>query len=109
MIRELVDFMEPLENLTNDLANAIEITLSPTVSQDLRLEALNACERFKETSPCCSEAGFFLATSTKWSKMVQHFGLHLIEHTIKYRWNQIGQQEKIFIKVNFFAIFVGKP
>lgn len=30
---------------------------------------------------------------------MRHFGLQLMEHTVKYRWTQISHQEKIFIKV----------
>lgn len=54
--------------------------------------------RFKELSPLCPQAGFFLATS-QYSNIVKHFGLQLIEYTIKFNWNNISQQEKVFIKV----------
>lgn len=83
-----------------DLARAVELTMSPTALQNDRLKAYNACESFKETSPLCAEAGLFLAAGTQNSIISRHFGLQLMEHTVKYRWTQISQQEKIFIKEN---------
>ncbi|CAH0560661.1 unnamed protein product [Brassicogethes aeneus] len=86
--------------LAADLARAVELTLSPEASQSDRLKAYNACESFKETSPLCAEAGLFLAAGTQNSLISRHFGLQLMEYTVKYRWTQISQQEKLFIKEN---------
>lgn len=85
--------------LAADLARAVELTMSAGASQVERHKAYAACESFKETSPLCAEAGLFLAAGAHYSLFVRHFGLQLMEHTVKYRWNQISQQEKIFIKV----------
>ncbi|KAI4464063.1 exportin 1/5 [Holotrichia oblita] len=65
-----------------------------------RHKAYTACESFKETSPLEVEAGLYLAAGTQHSLVARHFGLQLMEHTVKYRWTQISQQEKIFIKEN---------
>lgn len=54
--------------------------------------------RFKELSPLCAQAGLYLA-SGPFNPVVRHFGLQLMEHTVKFKWNQIQQQEKLFIKV----------
>lgn len=35
-----------------------------------------------------------------------HFGLQLMEHCVKYRWNQLSQQEKLFIKENAMRLLV---
>ncbi|XP_017770815.1 PREDICTED: exportin-5 [Nicrophorus vespilloides] len=86
--------------LAADLARAVELTMSPTAAQADRLKAYNACESFKETSPLCAEAGLFLAAGTQHSILSRHFGLQLMEHTVKYRWTQISQNEKLFIKEN---------
>nr|CAI5833878.1 unnamed protein product [Callosobruchus analis] len=86
--------------LAADLARAVELTMSPGASQQDRLRAYQACESFKETSPLCAEAGLYLAAGTQHSLISRHFGLQLMEHTVKYRWTQISQQEKIFIKEN---------
>lgn len=85
--------------LAEELARAVELTMSASASQIARHEAYTACERFKETSPLCAQAGLYLAAAEQYSTIVRHFGLQLMEHTVKYRWNHISQQEKVFIKV----------
>lgn len=85
--------------LAADLARAVELTMSESASQSDRRKAYNACESFKETSPLCAEAGLYLAAGTQHSLIARHFGLQLMEHSVKYRWTQISQQEKLFIKV----------
>lgn len=88
--------------LAADLARAVELTMNPAASQQDRLRAYQACESFKDTSPLCAEAGLYLAASIHNSPVARHFGLQLMEHTVKYRWTQISQQEKLFIKVYHF-------
>ncbi|XP_063635892.1 exportin-5 [Cydia splendana] len=85
--------------IADELSRAVELTLNPTVSHEARNQAYNACESFKESSPWCAQAGLLLA-SGQYSAVVKHFGLQLMEHTVKYRWTQITQAEKIFIKEN---------
>lgn len=55
--------------------------------------------RFKDMSPFCAQAGLYLA-SGPFSANIRHFGLQLMEHTVKFKWNCISQEEKIFIKVS---------
>ncbi|KAF9801384.1 hypothetical protein SFRURICE_016767 [Spodoptera frugiperda] len=86
--------------LVEELSRAVELTLIPTVSHEERSQAYNACESFKENSPWCAQAGLLLASGNQHSPGVKHFGLQLMEHTVKYRWTQITQAEKIFIKEN---------
>ncbi|CAK9799475.1 XPO5 [Anthophora quadrimaculata] len=63
--------------ISAELAQVVEVMMSPNVPQQQRLE--KAPNR---------------------SSVVRHFGLQLMEHCIKYRWTQISQSEKIFIKEN---------
>ncbi|KZC13806.1 Exportin-5 [Dufourea novaeangliae] len=87
--------------ISAELAQVVEVMMSPNVPQQQRLEVYNACERFKESSPLCAQCGLYLAQkSPNRSSVVRHFGLQLMEHCIKYRWTQISQSEKIFIKEN---------
>ncbi|XP_068627564.1 exportin-5 [Battus philenor] len=86
--------------IADELSRAVELTLNPAVSHDARNQAYNACESFKENSPWCAQAGLLLASGSQYSAVVKHFGLQLMEHTVKYRWTQITQAEKIFIKEN---------
>lgn len=87
--------------ISAELARVVEVMMSPNVPQEQRLEVYNACERFKESSPLCAQCGLYLAQkSPNRSPVVRHFGLQLMEHCVKYRWTQISQSEKIFIKEN---------
>lgn len=91
--------------LAADLARAVQLTMNPAASQEDRLRAYQACESFKDTSPLCAEAGLYLAAGAQHSPIARHFGLQLMEHTVKYRWTQISQQEKLFIKVVIFICY----
>ncbi|EFN89855.1 exportin-5 [Harpegnathos saltator] len=87
--------------ISAELAGVVEVMMSPNIPQEQRLEVYNACERFKESSPLCAQCGLYLAQkSPNRSSVVRHFGLQLMEHCVKYRWTQISQSEKIFIKEN---------
>lgn len=83
--------------LADELAKAVELIMHPSTTQQARMEAYMACERFKEESPLCAQVGLFLA-SGQYTQNVKHFGLQLMEYTIKFKWNCISQEEKIFIK-----------
>lgn len=87
--------------ISAELARVVQIMMSPDVPHQERVDVYNACERFKETSPLCAQCGLYLAQkSPNKSSVVRHFGLQLMEHCIKYRWTQISQTEKLFIKEN---------
>ncbi|XP_052738184.1 exportin-5 [Bicyclus anynana] len=86
--------------IADELSNAVELTLNPTVAQEARKQAYTACESFKDNSPWCAQAGLLLASGAHYSPVVKHFGLQLMEHTVKYRWTHISQAEKLFIKEN---------
>lgn len=112
--------------LAGELSVAVEVIMNPNVSQQARMDAYIACEkyesllfihclvkknllnvsncinRFKDMSPFCAQAGLYLA-SGPFSANIRHFGLQLMEHTVKFKWNCISQEEKIFIKVRISA------
>lgn len=90
--------------VANQLAAAVELTMNPNASQTERLDAYNACEMFKEKSPLCVQCGLYLAQRADYSHFVRHFGLQLMEHCIKYRWYNMSQGEKLFIKVSQIII-----
>lgn len=88
------------EPLAAELAKAVDLMMHPMTAQQARLEAYMACERFKEESPLCAQVGFYLATPGQYNEQVRHFGLQLIEYTVKFKWNCITHEEKVFIKDN---------
>uniref|UniRef100_A0A4W5LBD1 Importin N-terminal domain-containing protein n=1 Tax=Hucho hucho TaxID=62062 RepID=A0A4W5LBD1_9TELE len=57
----------------------------------------NFCEEFKEKCTFCVPCGLQLADKTQ-TAVVRHFGLQILEHVIKFRWNNMPQQEKVQLK-----------
>lgn len=91
--------------LAEELAQAVELIMHPQTLQQARMDAYIACERFKEASPLCAQVGLFLASS-QYSHNVKHFGLQLMEYTIKFKWNCISHEEKLFIKENAMKLLL---
>ncbi|GAB6021722.1 hypothetical protein CHUAL_004300 [Chamberlinius hualienensis] len=83
--------------LAPQLVEALQIVMNPTSAQELRASASNFIEGFKETSPCCVECGFQILLHES-LPIVRHFGLALIEHSIKYQWNAMDLAKKVYIK-----------
>ncbi|KAK2183970.1 hypothetical protein NP493_288g00016 [Ridgeia piscesae] len=81
------------------LVAAVEMVLNPLTPHQQRLEAHQACEDFKENSPLCARCGVLMANMAQ-SDITRHFGLQLLEHSVKYRWNNMAAEEKLFIKEN---------
>ena len=92
-----------LSSEAEQLVQAVDIALSATASSEARNQAYLLCEKFKEESPLCATIGFQLSRYGN-NFNVKHFGLQLVEHCIKFRWNNIHTQEKIFIKVRSLKI-----
>ncbi|XP_041866910.1 exportin-5 [Melanotaenia boesemani] len=83
--------------MCEQLMKAVIVMMDAETSQIYRLEALKFCEEFKETSSLCVPCGLQLADKTQ-PAVVRHFGLQILEHVIKFRWNNMQQQEKVQIK-----------
>lgn len=94
----LVNLPPQLSAEAEQLIQAVEIALSPTASADARTQAYSICERFKEESPLCAAVGLQLVCSNI-TATIQHFGLQLVEHCIKFQWQDIHPQQKLSIKV----------
>lgn len=94
-----MDMAGDVLGLAAELEHAVNVIMDPSTAQQSRMEAYVACEKFKEISPLCAQAGLYLA-SGPFNPAVRHFGLQLMEHTVKFKWNTISQQEKLFIKEN---------
>lgn len=90
----------PLEMVIQQLANAVDLTMNPTLSQEKRHEAYSLCDHFKNEFPLnlqCQCALYFTSDNAPYTDIVRHFGLQLMEHCIKFRWYQMGQQDKLLI------------
>ncbi|XP_070834219.1 exportin-5 isoform X1 [Chaetodon trifascialis] len=83
--------------MCDELIKAVNVMMDAETSQIYRLEALKFCEEFKETSSFCVPCGLQLADKAQ-PAVVRHFGLQILEHVIKFRWNNMQQQEKVQLK-----------
>lgn len=79
------------------LIKALHVMMDPETSQVYRLEALKFCEEFKETNSLCVPCGLQLADKAQ-PAVVRHFGLQILEHVIKFKWNNMQQEEKVQLK-----------
>ncbi|XP_077585073.1 exportin-5 [Stigmatopora nigra] len=83
--------------MCEQLIKAVNVTMDPESSQIYRLEALKFFEEFKEKSPLCVPCSFQLTDKAQ-PPVVRHFGLQIMEHVIKFRWNDMELHEKIQVK-----------
>uniref|UniRef100_UPI00358FCC8B exportin-5-like n=1 Tax=Myxine glutinosa TaxID=7769 RepID=UPI00358FCC8B len=92
-----------VNDLCQNLVQALNIVMSLDSQPDQRIEAYKFCEEVKENSPCLTICGRLMSTKTN-SAVVRHFGLQLLEHCIKFRWNNMNQEEKLQLKEDVLKI-----
>ncbi|XP_077103178.1 exportin-5-like isoform X2 [Siphateles boraxobius] len=85
------------EPLCHELIKAVNVTMEAESSLTYRLEALKFIEDFKAKSPFCILCGLQLADKSQ-TAVVRHFGLQILEHVVKFRWNNMAPQAKLWLK-----------
>lgn len=88
---------QPVGDVCEQLVKAVNAIMDPETGQMYRLEALKFCEEFKDSSSLCVPCGLKLADAAH-PAVIRHFGLQVLEHVIKFRWNNMEQQEKVQLK-----------
>ncbi|XP_061796569.1 exportin-5 [Nerophis lumbriciformis] len=83
--------------MCEQLIKALNVTMDAESTQIYRLEALKFFEEFKEKSDLCVPCGLNLADKAH-AAVIRHLGLQILEHVIKYRWNDMQQPEKVQVK-----------
>nr|XP_056708505.1 exportin-5 [Euleptes europaea] len=94
---------DQVSGLCEQLVKAVTVMMDPASTQRYRLEALKFCEEFKEKCPICVPCGLKLAEKTQ-TAIVRHFGLQILEHVVKFRWNNMGRLEKVYLKNNVMGL-----
>ncbi|KAM7318625.1 hypothetical protein ACRRTK_021737 [Alexandromys fortis] len=97
--------MEQVNALCEELVKAVTVMMDPSSTQRYRLEALKFCEEFKEKCPICVPCGLRLAEITQIA-IVRHFGLQILEHVVKFRWNSMSRLEKVYLKNSVMELLV---
>ncbi|XP_046699270.1 exportin-5 isoform X1 [Silurus meridionalis] len=88
---------ESVGAMCEQLVKAVTVMMDAESNQRYRLEALKFCEEFKEKCPYCIPCGLQLADKSQ-PAVVRHFGLQILEHVIKFQWNNMEQHEKVHLK-----------
>ncbi|XP_062864939.1 exportin-5 [Trichomycterus rosablanca] len=88
---------DQVSSMCEQLIKAVNVMMDGESNQRYRLEALKFCEEFKEKCPYCVPCGLQLADKSQ-PAVVRHFGLQILEHVIKFRWNDMSQHEKVQLK-----------
>ncbi|KAL8185702.1 UNVERIFIED_CONTAM: Exportin-5 [Gekko kuhli] len=94
---------DQVSSLCEQLVKAVTVMMDPASTQRYRLEALKFCEEFKEKCPICVPCGLKLAEKTQ-TAIVRHFGLQILEHVVKFRWNSMARLEKVYLKNNVMGL-----
>ncbi|XP_028398480.1 exportin-5-like isoform X2 [Dendronephthya gigantea] len=85
-------------HISQQLAEAVEVILSPNSSQDKRMQATRDCEEFKNNKSYLTNCGIYLYSNHA-NFMVKHFGLQLMHHAVKFNWNEMPEEEKNDLKL----------
>ncbi|XP_073729012.1 exportin-5 isoform X2 [Misgurnus anguillicaudatus] len=88
---------EAVYKMCDELVKAVNVMMDAEASQRYRLEALQFIEEFKEKCPFSIECGLRLAEKSQ-TAVVRHFGLQILEHVVKFQWNNMSLQEKVQLK-----------
>ena len=99
-----MNFTPEVETLSGEAAAAVEALMSPTLPPGERQRTYELCERLKE-SPLALQCGVYLSAGHRPS-MVRYLGLQVIENTVRFRWNDLPVEEKVFVKVCHLSRFV---
>src|SRR2546423_11438946 len=74
------------------ILHALELIHSPTSDNDIRREASEFLNKQKDADGAY-RPGFFLAADHGRDPIVRHFGLSLIEHTIRLKWHDLADNQ----------------
>lgn len=96
-----------MEAEMNDLLNAWKICSTGTTKPEQQA-AFNYVETFKQTSNNIIPIGFNFILNNHQNALLSHFGLQLISHAVKLRWNNLSIDLKVQIKNNLMEILLNQ-
>ncbi|KAJ8309299.1 hypothetical protein KUTeg_014173 [Tegillarca granosa] len=88
---------EKVSDVIPSLIEAVETILNPFATPDARQTAHKVCDDFKEVSKLCIPCGLVLA-GKEYSHIIRHFGLQLLEHSVRFKWLELNQEDKELLK-----------
>jgi exportin-5 len=85
------------EQVLGRIHDALTIVHSPTSTNQSRQEAQSFLEEIK-TLPTAPEHGFTLSSDRTKAPIVRHYGLSLLEHAVKHRWNEYSPDQREYLR-----------
>ncbi|CAK3972011.1 related to nuclear transport receptor CRM1 MSN5 (importin beta superfamily) [Lecanosticta acicola] len=79
------------------ISNALNATLDPRISNDVRQQALQHLEAVKN-QPDAPQSGFTLADDWKQNDAVRYYGLQLLEFAVRYKWNDYTYDQTVQLR-----------
>lgn len=77
--------------------DALTIVHSPASTNQSRQDAQSFLEEIK-TLPTAPEHGFTLSSDRTKAPIVRHYGLSLLEHAVKHKWNDYSQDQRGYLR-----------
>lgn len=74
------------------ILHALELIHNPASDNDIRREATEFLSRQKDVDGA-HRSGYYLASNQRQVSVVRHFGLSLIEHTIRLNWHDLADDQ----------------
>lgn len=82
----------PSQQHLDSIRQALDATLNPRISNDVRQQALQHLEQLK-AQPDAPQYGFTLADDWKQDNAVRYYGLQLLEYAVRYKWGDYGEAQ----------------
>ncbi|KAK4549064.1 hypothetical protein LTR36_007520 [Oleoguttula mirabilis] len=82
----------PSQQHLDSIRQALDATLNPRISNDVRQQALQHLEQLK-AQPDAPHYGFTLADDWKQNDAVRYYGLQLLEYAVRYKWSEYGEAQ----------------
>ncbi|KAK5126308.1 hypothetical protein LTR85_010544 [Meristemomyces frigidus] len=82
----------PSQQHLDSIRQALDATLNPRISNDVRQQALQHLEQVK-AQPDAPHYGFTLADDWKQNDAVRYYGLQLLEYAVRYKWSEYGEAQ----------------
>ena len=96
--------MNPIDY--GEVVSALKLIHDSTTPADQRRAATQYCENLKQNlSPVDSgQLGFYLVQNAVLPPAVKHFGLHLVEHVVRQRWNELERSYRSQLQAAFVEV-----
>jgi exportin-5 len=87
-----------MQTVLNRIVDAVESIYSPRSTNEIRKAAQAYCEQLKDDQMAPVYGRFLADWSRPQSGVIRHFGLSLLENSLRYKWQKYSEQERQLIR-----------